>query len=735
MLISHLLIGTPASGKSTFAKELAQTIPNSIIISSDATRAELFGDGSIQGNWELVEEKILEKIEIAIAQNCPVIYDATNAKRCWRMSLLAKLKQFKTEWVTWHIQTPVDICKQWNSQRDRQVPDFVIENMDRDLKAFPPIRAEGFLAIQKIVYQNDRLITKDAIEKFLSQDLVKNQKQSQNRTSSYVWHRYSRLLDFDRLMHLISLILNYPGIGNLQETSPQTAIALFGKTIDFKDELDEICAFMKRLKGENYSDREAIAVDLAWLETNGIIGECDFLDRKLEDVDLEFTEETVNLIAHPYSDLVTFDRLTKLIRYIIHASVFPIDCDLKEYTKKQLFTNKKKLQTKLKYRHSYNLQMLVFMMLQEGVLKPTEKFLNKSFDDLDKEDAIEIVIKYYELIRNDLGEILKPYQLLSQQAMKKGYFIGNSIFSTSELTTIFQEWLEPQAKHIKDLDKLAKYENLKQRVQQSQLIDLDRIYPIRKIGTMAIVNHQALPKDPYLAYQKLDKLEDAIVRGELLHFGRRSGTGRYAGDENDFCAYPLQIVFHNIAWYLGYEQVGGDKDKLLRFERLDRLFLKSKSETIRDEKEQKQALKKLEHLYACSAGIHLGYSSEAQHQFLSSDRAKKAAVQVTVKLLFSPEVFKFISEGTQRFPRNQMKMTPPMNFYSLDEKIFCLGKSKNPKFPYQFQVTLLQWSLDDVDLKRWILGFDGEVKVIEPKELVDRFRQASKAMYEIYRED
>jgi hypothetical protein len=55
-------------------------------------------------------------------------------------------------------------------------------------------------------------------------------------------------------MHLISLILNYPGIGNLQETAPQTAIALFGKTIDFKDELDEICTFMKRLKGEIYFD-------------------------------------------------------------------------------------------------------------------------------------------------------------------------------------------------------------------------------------------------------------------------------------------------------------------------------------------------------------------------------------------------------------------------------------------------------------------------------------------------
>jgi hypothetical protein len=39
---------------------------------------------------------------------------------------------------------------------------------------------QSTLAVQKIAYQNDRLITKTAIEKFFSQDLAKNHKQSQN---------------------------------------------------------------------------------------------------------------------------------------------------------------------------------------------------------------------------------------------------------------------------------------------------------------------------------------------------------------------------------------------------------------------------------------------------------------------------------------------------------------------------------------------------------------------------
>ena len=48
----HMLIGIPASGKSTLANELAPLI-NAEILSTDKIREELYKDETIQGNPHL----------------------------------------------------------------------------------------------------------------------------------------------------------------------------------------------------------------------------------------------------------------------------------------------------------------------------------------------------------------------------------------------------------------------------------------------------------------------------------------------------------------------------------------------------------------------------------------------------------------------------------------------------------------------------------------------------------
>ncbi|MEI7667056.1 MAG: AAA family ATPase [Synechococcaceae cyanobacterium ELA263] len=52
----HLLIGLPASGKTTLAKALAPLLtatgePPALVLSTDAIRAEVFGDAAVQGPW------------------------------------------------------------------------------------------------------------------------------------------------------------------------------------------------------------------------------------------------------------------------------------------------------------------------------------------------------------------------------------------------------------------------------------------------------------------------------------------------------------------------------------------------------------------------------------------------------------------------------------------------------------------------------------------------------------
>ena len=58
-----------------------------------------------------------------------------------------------------------------------------------------------------------------------------------------------------------------------------------------------------------------------------------------------------------------------------------------------------------------------------------------------------------------------------------------------------------------------------------------------------------------------------------LELKRFAGGGRFTDEPDQFFkVWPLQIVFHNIGWYLGYEIAAGPNAGLLEFERLDRLF-------------------------------------------------------------------------------------------------------------------------------------------------------------------
>lgn len=216
------LIGCPSSGKSTLAHQLIKQTPNYRIISTDQIRQQLFRDEFIQGNWQLIETEILNQVQQALTAGHSIIYDATNAKRSWRMDLLQKLKFIDNlDIIGLHLQTPLEICKQWNQKRQRQVPEFIVESYYQALKQFPPIPAEGFTAIYDIPYKNGNLDLASFTEKItkLSRSKINRKNRTQHRKIEL--HPYSQLLDFDRLMHLISLIIKYPGIGNLQQTDPQ----------------------------------------------------------------------------------------------------------------------------------------------------------------------------------------------------------------------------------------------------------------------------------------------------------------------------------------------------------------------------------------------------------------------------------------------------------------------------------------------------------------------------------
>jgi predicted kinase len=153
-----ILCGLPGSGKSSYAEEL-MTINNTfsdeemVIHSSDAIRAELFGDeGSQEDNgrvFELMRKRTIEDLRA----DKTVIYDATNVTRKARKSAIACAHPTH-DIVECHIVwAEIEECIRRDGLRDRKVGPAVIDKMLRRWQS--PWLDEGFDKIEVHLNQQD----------------------------------------------------------------------------------------------------------------------------------------------------------------------------------------------------------------------------------------------------------------------------------------------------------------------------------------------------------------------------------------------------------------------------------------------------------------------------------------------------------------------------------------------------------------------------------------------------
>ncbi len=137
----HMLVGIPGSGKTTNGKYIANAIGNSVHISSDSIREELYGDPSIQGEpsevFSLMHERTLE----ALSKGVNVVYDATNVTRRDRASILSKLPTYVYVGCT-VVWAPIEMCIERDAKRERSVGKDVIDKMVKRFQA--PYYDEGF---------------------------------------------------------------------------------------------------------------------------------------------------------------------------------------------------------------------------------------------------------------------------------------------------------------------------------------------------------------------------------------------------------------------------------------------------------------------------------------------------------------------------------------------------------------------------------------------------------------
>ena len=144
-----MLVGLPAVGKDTWAREYIKTHTNTVIHSSDDIREELYGDASCQDNPQKVFEMMRSRAVKSLQEGKDVIYNATNLKYKNRRSILTQVK--KQTNATCHCKVfvaPVEVCKERNMARERKVPEYVYDKMLRSFEV--PFENEGFDSIEII---------------------------------------------------------------------------------------------------------------------------------------------------------------------------------------------------------------------------------------------------------------------------------------------------------------------------------------------------------------------------------------------------------------------------------------------------------------------------------------------------------------------------------------------------------------------------------------------------------
>nr|DAZ15604.1 MAG TPA: AAA domain protein [Caudoviricetes sp.] len=147
MSIFYMMVGLPASGKSTVANSLGGNV---IVRSSDELRDKLLGDINDMSNNSGVFDILHSLVKSDLYCGKDVVYDATNIYPKYRKEFLQSLHLLNCKKVCIFMNIPFYDCWRRNSQRDRVVPFEAMDRMRERL--IPPTMDEGWDEIFEVRY-------------------------------------------------------------------------------------------------------------------------------------------------------------------------------------------------------------------------------------------------------------------------------------------------------------------------------------------------------------------------------------------------------------------------------------------------------------------------------------------------------------------------------------------------------------------------------------------------------
>ena len=674
----HLLIGPPASGKTTLAGVLAE-LTGAEVLSTDRLRRELFGDAAVQGPWRDIEALLHQRIQELVAAGTPVIVDATHARRPWRLVLTQALAlPAPVEWIGWWLYTPLSTCLQWNQTRQRLVPEPVIRELAAALAdpIFGPSRAEGFAAVVAVVPTHVR-----ELAPLLRDELARLDhriRSARNRENRFALHGYSRLLDLERLLYLLRLLSSVPDL-SAADPAGRAELEAIVSPLPEGDLADRAAAFLRRLHGECYADAAAIRLDLAWLQANG------FCSAEAVEAPIQpppAPEPALHAAVHggypPLGDAPVFARVFTLLRHVLQQ---PFD-------------------------------RAAGRSLPEHLIAQLEAVPGAY---LGGEAAT---------LRKDIEKILTPYGFRTRNDnVRHGYAIGTALLSAQRLREVHGV-VSQAAGRLADPSAQDLLAELEQRLQWGG-IEAGTATPVRAFANRSIVSTALVRPDSLAAERQAELLETAIVERRRVELERYASVASFADSPNGaFRAWPLQLLFHNIGWYLIYEEDAvGREEGLIRSERIDRLALRrSERGYRRSEEAHAHGLSRLQTLLHLSGGIYFGDSLEEKRKLCSPTAKVRQQALITLRFCCQSWSFAFIREGLQRYPIEHTRYSKPLagdTWWHHPKAPHVLEPgSPSDTHPYPVGLDLPRWTVErDVDLRNWLFGFGSGIRIEGPAGL------------------
>jgi hypothetical protein len=519
-----------------------------------------------------------------------------------------------------------------------------------------------------------------------------------NRECKLQRHGYSRLLDLERLLYLIRLLSTWPGLAASDPASAEELEAILSPLPE-GDLAARAAAFLGRLHGDCYADATAIRADLAWLEANGFCSPAPVL-APIQLAPLPPRKGGRGGVGAlhgglpPLGDGPVFLRVMTLLRHLLQM---PFD-------------------------------------------RPAERGGNLHDHLIAATAAIPggYLSGETATLRKDLEKLLTPYGFRNRHDnVRHGYCLGTAVLSPPRLRELHNV-VRQSAGRLADPSAQSLLAELDERLGWAG-ISADGLAPVRSYARHAVVDTALVRRDSLAAPRRAEAIEAAIVAHRRVLLERYPGVGSFAGSaDGELRVWPLQLIFHNVGWYLLYEEdLIGQEQGLIRSERLDRLALRrAEAGFSRSPELHGAALSRLERLLHHSGGIYFGGDLEQQLAIASPSAQQRSQALVCLRFCCAPWAFAFIREGLQRYPIEHTRFSKPLpadDWWHHPKAPHVLEPGPvDASHPYPVELDLPPWTVAaDIDLRSWLFAFGGGIRIERPdalrEELVQRCREALEA--------